>query len=85
MYELDHGCWPSRLDLLVPDYLDAVPIDPFTDPPKPLGYKTDPSQLWLHSVGRNGVVDGDPEAVRKARVGTDDLILHVTKPKVEPR
>ena len=29
-YELDRGKRPKDLDALVPDYLDAVPIDPAT-------------------------------------------------------
>jgi len=29
-YELEHGRRPKNLDELVPEYLDAIPIDPFT-------------------------------------------------------
>ncbi len=29
-YELDHGQHPKSLNELVPDYLDAVPVDPAT-------------------------------------------------------
>jgi len=32
-YELDHGALPDTLEALVPDYLDAVPIDPYTGEP----------------------------------------------------
>ena len=29
-YELDHGQYPTSLNQLVPDYLNAVPVDPVT-------------------------------------------------------
>lgn len=32
-YQLDHGEYPASLDALVPRYLPAVPIDPFTGKP----------------------------------------------------
>ncbi len=37
MFRADHGRWPNALGELVPQYLPAVPLDPFTDG-KPLGY-----------------------------------------------
>lgn len=37
LFRADHGRWPNTLDELVPQYLPAVPLDPFTDG-KPLGY-----------------------------------------------
>lgn len=37
LFRADHGRWPNALDELVPAYLPAVPLDPFTDG-KPLGY-----------------------------------------------
>jgi hypothetical protein len=39
LYRADHGGrWPARLDDLVPAYLPAVPVDPFHDDGRPLGY-----------------------------------------------
>jgi len=32
-YRADHGGYPGDLEALVPDYLDAVPIDPFSGAP----------------------------------------------------
>ena len=32
-YRLDHAAWPETLDQLVPDYLDAIPINPVTGDP----------------------------------------------------
>jgi hypothetical protein len=58
-YRLDHGSMPSRLDDLVPTYLDAVPADPFDDKPIRLAVKAD---LWIiYSIGPDGVDDGGTE------------------------
>lgn len=38
LYHIDHSQWPANLQSLVPDYLPAVPEDPFYAAPQPLGY-----------------------------------------------
>jgi len=48
--------YPERLDDLVPQYLSAVPTDPFSD--KPFIYERRGSGYLLASVGENGVYDG---------------------------
>jgi hypothetical protein len=48
--------YPERLDDLVPKYLAAVPVDPFTD--KALIYERRGDGYLLASVGENGVYDG---------------------------
>jgi hypothetical protein len=53
------GKLPETLDSLVPDFLDAVPQDPFDG--KPLRYKPLDKGYVLHSVGSDGVDnDGRP-------------------------
>jgi hypothetical protein len=37
-HRLEHGTYPPSLDALVPAYLPALPIDPFTG--RPIDYKT---------------------------------------------
>ncbi|MFB3430235.1 MAG: hypothetical protein ABL309_04900 [Phycisphaerales bacterium] len=32
-YRFDHGDWPERLDQLIPEYLDTIPINPLTGDP----------------------------------------------------
>ena len=55
----DHGGLPDRLTELVPDYLDALPRDPFDG--EPLRY--DPENGWLYSVGADLVdAGGHPDA-----------------------
>jgi hypothetical protein len=48
--------YPERLDDLVPKYLAAVPVDPFTD--KPFIYERRGDGYLLASVGDNGAYDG---------------------------
>jgi hypothetical protein len=48
--------YPERLDDLVPKYLAAVPVDPFTD--QPFIYERRGDGYLLASVGDNGVYDG---------------------------
>ncbi|MFK7788514.1 MAG: hypothetical protein AB8C95_03330, partial [Phycisphaeraceae bacterium] len=38
LYEADHGKRPDTLDQLVPDYLPAIPKDPFSKTGEPIGY-----------------------------------------------
>ena len=39
LYEADHGKRPDTLEQLVPDYLPAVPLDPFSTTGEPIKYK----------------------------------------------
>ncbi|MCQ2392999.1 MAG: hypothetical protein MJ249_01820 [Kiritimatiellae bacterium] len=66
-YRLDHSAYPARLEDLVPDYLAAVPKDPFGEGESPLGFNA--SQLTIHSVGENGCFDGviPPEGISALR------------------
>jgi hypothetical protein len=52
----DSPPYPERLDDLVPRYLAAVPVDPFTD--KPFIYERRGDGYLVASVGMNGVYDG---------------------------
>jgi hypothetical protein len=56
-YRVAHGGEPPEsLDALVPEFLDAVPDDPFLK--QPLLYKVDAAELIIYSVGSDGVDDG---------------------------
>jgi hypothetical protein len=68
-YRLDHAALPSHLSDLVPDYLDAVPSDPFDGHPLRLAIKSD---RWIiYSVGPDRVDDGGTELVK----GKGDVIF----------
>jgi hypothetical protein len=63
LYELDHGQRPKTLEELVPDYLPAVPDDPYSAGPQPIRYLPDADPPILYSVGENGEDDGGEFAV----------------------
>lgn len=50
------GQWPSRLEELVPGYVDVVPVDIFDG--KAMKYHAGPDGVLLYMVGLNGVDDG---------------------------
>jgi hypothetical protein len=55
-YRLATGSWPKGLDTLVPDYLPAVPADPFDG--KPLRLAHLPDGLVIYSLGPDRTDDG---------------------------
>lgn len=55
LFEIDHGHRPSALAELVPDYLDAVPVDPFAKDAGPIRYLPDASPPRLYSVNANQI------------------------------
>jgi hypothetical protein len=58
-YRLARGTPPPNLQALVPEWLDAVPEDPFCG--EPLRYGADLDALWVYSLGPNGKDDGGPD------------------------
>lgn len=65
LYELDHGQRPRTLDELVLTYIEGVPLDPFADGSKQIGYKPNAEPPVLYCVGRDGVDDGGAFELRK--------------------
>jgi hypothetical protein len=55
-YRLDHGSLPARLDDLIPNYLDEIPLDSFDAHPLRLVVKN--AQWIIYSVGPDGVDNG---------------------------
>ncbi|MCS6860550.1 MAG: type II secretion system protein GspG [Abditibacteriales bacterium] len=56
LYRHDHGAYPANLNALQPQYLPAVPLDPFTN--KPFVYRREGSGFLLYSFGENHRDDG---------------------------
>lgn len=54
-FRLAQGKWPTALDALVPQYLSAIPLDPFSG--QPLLYRLLPDGVVIYSIGANGVDD----------------------------
>jgi hypothetical protein len=55
-YRLRHGRWPEGLAALVPDFLPAVPLDPFDG--QPLRYHRLADGVVIYSVGEDGTDNG---------------------------
>jgi len=71
-YQLTEGRLPDELSALVPDYLDAVPEDPFIAEPLQYDAAASPPKIW--SVGPDQQTDppGTPESQR------NDIALELT-------
>jgi hypothetical protein len=57
LYEVDHGRRPASLNDLVPEYLPAVPRDPFAAEDRPITYAPDAAPPVLYSVGEDALDD----------------------------
>jgi hypothetical protein len=57
-YHREHSNSPASLDALVPDYLPALPIDPFDSQNALLTYRPRDDGYLLYSVSENGVDNG---------------------------
>jgi hypothetical protein len=55
-YRQDEGHFPPSLAALVPNWLDAAPLDPFSD--QTLIYRADDERYVLYSIGPNRIDDG---------------------------
>jgi hypothetical protein len=56
-YRLDHGDYPATMDALVPDYLAAIPVDPFDG--QPLRFKkSGDGSVVIYSIGPDGKDNG---------------------------
>ncbi len=55
LFELDFGRRPYDLTELAPAYLPTVPIDPFSNPPRPIGYYLLGQCPVLYSIGMDRV------------------------------
>ena len=72
-YRLDHGNYPATAELLVPGYMESIPVDPFDGQPLRLQRMPD-GQLVIYSVGpegkdNGGDVDSKDEKHKPADVG----------------
>lgn len=75
-FRFDHGRIPGSLAELVPDYVDALPLDPCTTADE-LRYVVHPGDAYvLYSVGNDGVDDGGTSS-------RDDVIFEVRMPTPE--
>jgi hypothetical protein len=89
LYELDHGRRAAALAELVPDYLPAIPRDPFDAGDGPIRYLPGAPSPLLYSVGSNGVderglVVSKPERGIDLDAGDQPLFLDADRPMLPP-
>jgi hypothetical protein len=69
-YRREHGNWPQSLAALVPKYLPAVSLDPFSG--EPLRYRKTDQGAIVYSLYDDGRTEpGDPNRVPDASPGKD--------------
>jgi len=73
-YGLAAGTFPETLQVLVPEYLAAVPEDPFDR--QPLRYQCKGQGYLVYSIGINGVDDG---GVHGKTIGEGDITVQVER------
>ena len=80
LYERQHDRRPDRLDQLIPDFLTAIPVDPFSADGRPIKYSRDGGRDRVYSVGSNGVDDGGSSYIIKFDRGGSvfpDLVFYL--------
>lgn len=73
LYRIKHQKYPDNLNALMPEIVQEVPLDPFTD--KPFIYKIDGDNIYLYSVGPDLKDDGGDEK------GGKDIVITVPPKK----
>ncbi|MFO7959200.1 MAG: hypothetical protein R6X33_19105 [Candidatus Brocadiia bacterium] len=68
-HQLEHGEMPEVLDALAPEYLDEVPVDPFTR--EPFVYEPDADPPHVRSAGP------DRERGKSRMEGGDDIVVEL--------
>jgi hypothetical protein len=86
-YQAEHGAVPADLSMLVPRYLDAVPIDPFSR--EPYRYRPDKKRGFIvYSVGPDGFDDGGTRGAGMAENEPywvhGDWVFYIPKEREEP-
>jgi hypothetical protein len=70
LYRSARGRYPSGLDELAPEFLETVPLDPFTGKPFHYKLRDNGRSFIVYSVGENLTDDG---GVRDHKTGKDDI------------
>ena len=73
-YRRDHKTYPETLNLLVPQYLPAIPDDAFAS--QPLRYQRTEHGYLAYSVSRNQKDDQGRDCPQ-----CDDIVIRTPKPK----
>jgi hypothetical protein len=91
-YRHDNGRYPKKLSELCPDYIDPLPLDPFSD--VDYCYKIEDNGYLLYSIGPNSKDDGgknfnqdtayenlDESKISVEEKSTDDIVIRMLPKK----
>ena len=78
-FRLKNNSHPAKLDDLVPEFLGAIPIDPFSG--QPLRIASSPEEIVVYSVGVNGI---DDQGVENEHRAEPDIVVRVKSAKGTP-
>ena len=67
-YRHDHRKYPPSLEVLLGDYLDALPLDPYVDEPLRYIQQQDGEEYLLYVVGPNQIDDGGKQPTKTAGI-----------------
>ena len=85
LYAVDHqGALPESLSALVPQYLPAVPSDPFDANDHPIRYLPKYNPPVLYSVGQDGRDDSSASMTMSRWRGKDNIYPLVAEPRISP-
>ncbi|QEG33583.1 M48 family metalloprotease [Bythopirellula goksoeyrii] len=80
-WRAENSDWPEALDEMVPQFISAVPLDPFSTEGKPLQYIRTEDGYVLYSIGQNEIDEGgkapDDEGIGWRGPETGDLRLDI--------
>jgi hypothetical protein len=77
-YRLAQGRWPDSPDRLVPEYLEAVPIDPYLG--TPLRQLRNPGEFAIYSVGPDGQDDAGHRSPATPFSNGNDIVFRLWEP-----
>lgn len=80
LWRLEHGDWPESLDRLVPELLESVPEDPFSE--AVLLYARTLDGAVVYSVGQDGFDDGGNDPDRDWQAGGTDIRFRLLDPEL---
>lgn len=72
-FQQQHGAPPERLDELVPGWLPAAPLDPFSG--RPLIYRREANGFLIYSVGPDQIDDGGVRDTSELPSAGEDVLL----------
>lgn len=78
-YRLDHGQYPATSDLLMPGYLETMPVDPFDGQAMRMKKLPDGS-LVIYSVGADGKDDGGVVESTESKAPPSDVGITLKMP-----